>query len=930
MVAMLGIMPGITSHVSALEVAEDRTDWVIVGCSQRGGTGAGEDGVLALIKDGNANTFWHSNWESNHSIEKHFFVVDRGESLAATEMVAVGYTPRQLAGGGNGYVTECDIYVLDSIEGLTTTSANQSGNAVADADHASLTTFIADKTATAHGSFSYQAYGQDRSESTVRFETPIAGRYILFVATTTVGEASGNFANCAEFNAYVDVADPAGLFELALNADNIALAQKMALIKNVIDETEMPSTAVPEDISLENYEAKAAEVNTAIANYLNSFNGKRITIASTRRTNYPYLAAIPTGSNIKMNTQAAISPDAVWEIVMQTSGFKLYNRTTGKYIDNGGGIYFPKQNGEGLALAFGDGQNGLNVDHEAYMSNLTTWGSGDDGSRWNIAPAEYVFAAPETSTAEAPKYFRILNARWMYEKASPCYACLGENQDNSGINEIATRALASIPGIYWRIEAAGEDGAVKLVNLVGYSLTIGVSNGFAGMTSEGSVFYLHKQTAEQFAGIEECYAIASESTVGSANCLDATNYDPRGAKIAWNPTSDNAGHGNNGSLWYFIPATEGEIATATTTYINNVAARVSTPVEDESLSQLFGEEFVAQLYTDYPLPEHDLTTIAGVNTAKHYDMNPLCNAVVEKLAATVSGKAYMLRNCNTDYSNCYMTEGQWRPNDQSEYYTAVTPAADASNLATLWALDFVEGDTLKIRNVQSGLFVDIKEVNNQSQPMTEAGFEYVVNYNPEIPGFSFLAKDKDVINGIHQSDNEKLCRWYINNIRGSHWTMLALAKADAEIAATAENHTLSFPGLTLNTHESAADLVITIAKASEDEEPEIALASVDPNDEGTYTIAASDIVDGVATLSYIREGDYVINVPTGMFLANGIPTAAFTDKFSVDANGGVTGIDEIGADAFAGQTVIYDLQGRRLSTPVKGINIINGKKVLVK
>ncbi len=44
-----------------------------------------------------------------------------------------------------------------------------------------------------------------------------------------------------------------------------------------------------------------------------------------------------------------------------------------------------------------------------------------------------------------------------------------------------------------------------------------------------------------------------------------------------------------------------------------------------------------------------------------------------------------------------------------------------------------------------------------------------------------------------------------------------------------------------------------------------------------------------------------------------------------------TGIVEINAGAVNNdETMIYDLQGRKLSAPVKGINIINGKKVLVK
>ena len=49
-------------------------------------------------------------------------------------------------------------------------------------------------------------------------------------------------------------------------------------------------------------------------------------------------------------------------------------------------------------------------------------------------------------------------------------------------------------------------------------------------------------------------------------------------------------------------------------------------------------------------------------------------------------------------------------------------------------------------------------------------------------------------------------------------------------------------------------------------------------------------------------------------------------NYSLD---GVTGIGQATNDANAPR-VIYSIDGRRLSQPVKGINIINGRKVLVK
>ena len=44
----------------------------------------------------------------------------------------------------------------------------------------------------------------------------------------------------------------------------------------------------------------------------------------------------------------------------------------------------------------------------------------------------------------------------------------------------------------------------------------------------------------------------------------------------------------------------------------------------------------------------------------------------------------------------------------------------------------------------------------------------------------------------------------------------------------------------------------------------------------------------------------------------------------------ITGIDELPAVTTAGQKVIYDLQGRRITAPSKGLYIVNGKKMIIR
>lgn len=204
-VALLGMMPGFSSTASADLVAEDRSGWIISGCSNETGEGAGL-GTLNALKDGNKSTFWHTVWSAtSHQAYNHYFVVDRGEELAETTLNAVGYMPRQEANSGNGFVTECDIYMLNSVEGLNLYNGASAG--LCEGGH-NIEDFVANLTPTAHGSFTYHySDPTNRAESIVNFpdENGVAGRYILFVATETNGDQSGGFCNCAEFNAYKEM-----------------------------------------------------------------------------------------------------------------------------------------------------------------------------------------------------------------------------------------------------------------------------------------------------------------------------------------------------------------------------------------------------------------------------------------------------------------------------------------------------------------------------------------------------------------------------------------------------------------------------------------------------------------------------------------------------------------------------------------------------
>lgn len=93
---------------------------------------------------------------------------------------------------------------------------------------------------------------------------------------------------------------------------------------------------------------------------------------------------------------------------------------------------------------------------------------------------------------------------------------------------------------------------------------------------------------------------------------------------------------------------------------------------------------------------------------------------------------------------------------------------------------------------------------------------------------------------------------------------------------------------------------------------------VKANGETEYKFHKS--VDG----SYCSAGKAYLQIPVAWF--NGMASETVGIRF--DENG-LTDIDEV-TDANVEETIVYDLSGRAVENPTKGIYIVNGKKILVK
>src|SRR5574344_2163659 len=116
------------------------------------------------------------------------------------------------------------------------------------------------------------------------------------------------------------------------------------------------------------------------------------------------------------------------------------------------------------------------------------------------------------------------------------------------------------------------------------------------------------------------------------------------------------------------------------------------------------------------------------------------------------------------------------------------------------------------------------------------------------------------------------------------------------------------------------------------------------NGKSTPAVTKDDILKGLtADLTVITGNTYLTlgkasDDTYGFYKYTGTTIAANTcyieysgsaaKGFNISFDGSTTGINEAAAPANAGKRMIYDLQGRRVTSPVKGIYIINGKKVI--
>lgn len=129
-----------------------------------------------------------------------------------------------------------------------------------------------------------------------------------------------------------------------------------------------------------------------------------------------------------------------------------------------------------------------------------------------------------------------------------------------------------------------------------------------------------------------------------------------------------------------------------------------------------------------------------------------------------------------------------------------------------------------------------------------------------------------------------------------------------------QNHTMTPDNIYFTIHADTR-VQAPARRAPREGAPTLKMQVIAPEADTQTTLGANEAVIAVAKTE--NHNDIISKGALNLTLGD-----------TTDTTTGTTGINELNAEKAA--NVIYDLQGRRLAAPVKGLNIINGKKILVK
>ena len=595
------------------------------------------------------------------------------------------------------------------------------------------------------------------------------------------------------------------------------------------------------------------------------------------------------------------------------------------YIEaaTGDNTYYIKK-GESGNVYFGNDQAEPAVGHYLYTNQSTS----TRNIKWIL---EEVSLLPETSTSSSPKYYTIENARGY------CYAQYAG--DNTNMALVSSR-LASRANVFW-FEAVAEDNlptgvmAVKIHNAATDKCVASTSS----FTNEGITWYLKANVYEGSASV----AINSNSATWDDNSYGWNNKANGNTQIAnWAST-------DIGSAWWIEPLSDDYWSTIYSNELtNNIQPFVDNPgngyFQINSANATSLSAMISQARSD-----------DYVSFDEYTELN---NKLYNNFMRYPTTGYYRIKN--NKYNN-YMTYGQ--PSNYSVGLIATSNSDDAASVVKLTGSRGTYKLSVQGLNIQSQTNAYTAFPGN-----TDTGVDFVFNISsPGVVsitnGDSYVDSNND--GSLHETDwavpaivnwqaSTDPSKWIVEDATTCTVTLnsdgaatptyyatfcapfdVTISNATAYTLAKSESGNYLVPTAVEDNKVPAGTPVLLKGKSAS------ATATINTGD----AFHSGSPLDCALTGTYVAKtidgsNDYVLGKKDGKvgfyhwssnnLAANRAYLQATTNQargFVLNFDDEATGIVSTPGETEEG-TVIYNLSGQRLNKMQKGINIVNGKKVL--
>lgn len=734
---------------------------------------------------------------------------------------------------------------------------------------------------------------------------------------------------------------------------------------------------LPADFTTDNADETRTALNSAIfAALTSSMSDKKVRIRNVRRdsnANFPdanYLTLMPSrnNSNILFGTtgyETAFNLMTLKCTDAAASQFNILNEASKLYVgaatvDFDGTsrslvaagnnpctpTLMPSLNRitGNISYLFRVGERDMNMDQNSGKKGyLCTYQINDTGSNWKIelanAADELPHAAEIKASTETEKhYYYIKGNRYMTAPQNGSFVVTrGELSDESNTDNQLRRGNPNM-GSLWYFTEAGTGANNQMtyylhnaINDKAYTVTGNKMNGTEGQDATPLYInpvstYATENNTPFTSPNGFCINTHADNanTTGDLTFFDQSNTGQNLTTANWSPAKQIAFKGeipdsDNGIVFYFIELAEQEANDIISLYTN------IGPYFKETLGAGFANATTLHeaLPAVYPEP-FAVTEIAGTTPAE-------INATIAAAKTDVNGPA--LADFYAQPAGKYFHF----LSTQQNYYLGVDGdlaygKEDATDLSAMWQIEPAETNGefyLYNHGVDKYLGKNPLEAsgpNHTHAPMTDRENAHVYKFN--LNSISETNKAR-ISNGVAEgagnnkhclfpSDTKEITIWG-DGVATNHW--LVSTSDLAEIEPVFDGSTLSFAAHTKNPTIAAHHKVI-ISKVGANEAGISTAADIS----GELTLDENNSAD----LTDAEAGNYMLSVPAGYFVTSDNKLSApMNYQFTVANNGSITGIDEINADEAAANEY-FDLQGRRMARPGRGIFIRNGKKVLVR